>query len=187
MKEKLFEKIWKQQELSTEVVNVDTVRSLVDRHWDQQFDVCRLRKLKKRTQGSSVSCEKLIAVQRREIRRAVPAVHKGNMCKRPGSKSSASVTPQRRMRPEFNIGTDDRVSRKQLKLTIERTSNRIIRKPIKTKATKQIIRPREVEDWTFCKVWPPPKRKKMQKTAGEPESLETSRHSETLTVWFSSY
>jgi hypothetical protein len=47
------EAVTEQQELCTEVVNMDTVRLLVDRHWDQQLVVRRLRKLKKWTQESS--------------------------------------------------------------------------------------------------------------------------------------
>jgi hypothetical protein len=38
-----------QQKLRTEVVNVDTIRSLNNRHVDQQIDVRRFRKLKNRT------------------------------------------------------------------------------------------------------------------------------------------
>jgi hypothetical protein len=39
----------------------------------------------------------------------------------------------------------------------------------------------EEEGGTIRKVRPRPKRKKMQKTAGEPATLATLRHSETLT------
>jgi hypothetical protein len=38
----------------------------------------------------------------------------------------------------------------------------------------------DVGDWTFWKVRPPPKRKKNQKTAGDPESLEPLLHPEIL-------
>jgi hypothetical protein len=44
----------------------------------------------------------------------------------------------------------------------------------------------QVGDWTFWKVRPPPKRKKVQKTAGDPESLEPLLHTETLIDQFSS-
>jgi hypothetical protein len=46
-------------------------------------------------------------------------------------------------------------------------------KPIEMKA-------RDVEHWTFWKVRPPPKRKKVQKTAGETEELNPLAHSENL-------
>jgi hypothetical protein len=54
--------VTKQQELRTEVVKVDTVRSLEGRHLHQQLDVRRHRKLKKQTQGNGVSCKKLEVV-----------------------------------------------------------------------------------------------------------------------------
>jgi hypothetical protein len=106
------------------------------------------------------------------------------MHKRPGSENTARRIPQRRMCPELNMGRDNRVMRKQLTLTKERTSDLIIRKPIATKTTKQVgssIGLQEVGDWTFWNVRPLPKCKKVQKTAGEPETLGPLQHSETLT------
>jgi hypothetical protein len=44
------------------------------------------------------------------------------------------------------LGIDDRVARKPLQLTIDRISDRIIRKLIKTKVMKQIVGLREEED-----------------------------------------
>jgi hypothetical protein len=61
------------------------------------------------------------------------------------------------MHAEFNIGRDNRGARKQLQPTKEGTSDRIIRKPIETKATKQVEGLQDVGDWTFWKVRPPPK------------------------------
>jgi hypothetical protein len=62
-----MEAITEQQELHTEVVNMVTVRSLDDRHLNQQLDILRRRKLKKHTQGNGVSQKKLTAVHRRVI------------------------------------------------------------------------------------------------------------------------
>jgi hypothetical protein len=62
-----------------------------------------------------------------------------------------------------------------LRPTKGKTSDRIIRKPIATKATQQVgssIELQDVGNWTFWKVRPPPKRKKEQKTTGDPESVE---------------
>jgi hypothetical protein len=120
---------------------VDTVRSLDDRHLNQQLDIRRRRK--KRAQGNDVSLKKLNAGRRRVIRRAVPAVHKGNMRKKPGNEITARKIPESRAasvtteaKPEFNTRIDDRVARKQLQPAKERTSDRVIMKPIKRKRKK---------------------------------------------------
>jgi hypothetical protein len=84
-----------------------------------------------------VPSKKLIAVHSRVIGRAVPAVRKGNMRKRPGSESLARRIPQRRMHPEFNMGRESRVAGKQLQPKVEGTSENIIREHIgKKKRTK---------------------------------------------------
>jgi hypothetical protein len=41
--------------------------------------------------------------------------------------------PQRRRHPEFNMGRDNRVARKQLQLKSRGTCDKFIRKPIKIK------------------------------------------------------
>jgi hypothetical protein len=135
--------------------------------------------------------------------------------KRPGSESTARRMPQSKMHPEFNMGSDNRVARKQLQLKIQGTSDKCIRKHIEIKnqdrkeqlhsrtkkifgrlgkktVARQMVREnrvigssiglKDVGDWTFWKVRPPPKRKKAQKTAGDPESLGSLLHSETLTA-----
>jgi hypothetical protein len=89
------------QELHSEVANVDSVRSLDDLQLNQQVGVRHCRKLKKRTQGNGMSRKELIAIHRRVIRGAVPAVRKGKILMRPGSESTARRMPQR-MCPEFN-------------------------------------------------------------------------------------
>jgi hypothetical protein len=61
------EAVAERQELHNEVANVDSVRLLDDRCSDQQINIRRLRKLKKRTQGNCVSSKKLIPVHTRAI------------------------------------------------------------------------------------------------------------------------
>jgi hypothetical protein len=108
-----------------------------------------------------------------EIAIAIPAVREGNKRKSPGNKSSARRIAESRIasveteiRPEFKLEIDNRVEGEQLQLTKERTSNRIIRKPIATKATKQVVGLQHVGDWTFWKVLPPPKRKQVKTARG---------------------
>jgi hypothetical protein len=62
-----MEAVTEQQKLCTEVVNVVTVRSLDDRNVNQQLDVLRHHKLKKRTQGNGVSQKESITVLREVI------------------------------------------------------------------------------------------------------------------------
>jgi hypothetical protein len=95
------------QELHSKVVNEGSERSLDDRQLNQQIGVRRRRKFKKRTQGNGVSRKELIAFHTRVIRRAVPAVRKGNMRKRPGSENTAIRMPQSKMHLKFNMGRDN--------------------------------------------------------------------------------
>jgi hypothetical protein len=55
------------------------------------------------------------------------------------------------------MGRDNRVERKSLQPTEGKTSDRIIRKPQQVGSS---IGLQNVEDWTYWKVRPPPKRKK---------------------------
>jgi hypothetical protein len=59
------EAVAERQELHTEIVSVDAVRSLDDRRLDQQINVRLHHTLKKRTQGNVVSLRELIAVHTR--------------------------------------------------------------------------------------------------------------------------
>jgi hypothetical protein len=88
------ETVAERQELSSDVVNVDTVWSLDDRKFNQQINVWRRRKLKKRTQGNGEFRKELIAVHTRVTRHAIPAERKGNMRKRAGSENTARRMPQ---------------------------------------------------------------------------------------------
>jgi hypothetical protein len=129
IKQVATEEVTERPELHSEIVYVDSVRSLDDRQLNQQIDVQRHRKFKKRTQGIGVSSEKLIAVHSRVIQRAVPAVRKGNMRKRSGSENTARRMPQSKTSQKFNMRRDNRVEKVPLPPTEGKTSDRIIRKP----------------------------------------------------------
>jgi hypothetical protein len=77
-----------------------------------------------------VSSKKLIIVHTIIIRRAVPAVRKENMHKRPDNKSTARGMPQSRINLKFNLRRDNRVARKQPQLNSQRTSDKYFGKPI---------------------------------------------------------
>jgi hypothetical protein len=98
----------------------------------------------KQTQGNGVSRKELIAVHTRVIRRAVLAVRKGNMRKRPGSENTARRMPQSKMHLGFNMGSDNRLARKQIQRKSQRTSDKIIRKLIEIKDNyrKEQLHPR---------------------------------------------
>jgi hypothetical protein len=104
------EAVAERQELHSEVVNVDSVKSLDDQCLDQHINVRRRRKLKERTQENGVSRKELIAAHTRAICHAVPAVRKVNMLKRAGSESTARRMPHL----EFNMGRDHRVERERV-------------------------------------------------------------------------
>jgi hypothetical protein len=95
-------------------------------------------------QGNGMSRKELIAVYTRIIRRAVPAVRKGNMRKRPGSESTAMRMPQSKMHLEFNMRRDHRLARKQIQPKSQRTSDKIIRKliEINDNCRKEQLHPR---------------------------------------------
>jgi hypothetical protein len=157
-----------------EVPEPDTTKEklFINQQLNQQGELQRRRMFKKRTQGNSASRKKLIAVHIRVIRRALPVVCKRNMRKRPGSESIARRIPQERICPEFNIGKDNRVVKKQLQPKVERTSDKFIKKFIeikeniwryiilKPKDTKLINQLQVMENWAYWKFRPPPKRKK---------------------------
>jgi hypothetical protein len=134
------------QYLHSEVLNVDSVRSLDGRQVNQQIGVRCRWKFKKRTQGNGVSSKELIAVNSRAIGRAVPAVRKGNMRmrKRLGSESTARRMPHSRMHLQFNMGRDNRVARQRLQLKSQGTSANIIRKlvEIRDNYRKEQLHPR---------------------------------------------
>jgi hypothetical protein len=84
----------------------------------------------------------------------------------PGKVKAARRAPKIRMAekprrgPERSGGESNRSARRQLQLTRERTSDRIVRKTLASEIAKQMVRVREKNDSTFWKNRPPSKRKK---------------------------
>jgi hypothetical protein len=126
------------QELQKEEADVDAVGSSEDRYRDRCLVVRRRRGAKERSQDSVGSRQKVSAARKRVIRRAIPAVRKGNIRKGPGKDGSARGAPKgrrlektHRISPECNIGIRNRGLKDQLCLRMKRTSDRIIRKTSK--------------------------------------------------------
>jgi hypothetical protein len=122
------------QDLFKEQINVDNIGSLEDRCKEQHLDVRRRRGAKKRSQDSVGSRQKVSAAHKRVIRRAIPAVRKGNIRKGPGKDGSVRRAPKgrrlqktHRISPECNIGIRNRGPKDQLHLRMKRTSDRVIR------------------------------------------------------------
>jgi hypothetical protein len=84
------------QELFEEKINVDNIGSSEDRCEEQRLVVRRRRGEKKRTQYCVGSRQKVSAARKRVIRRAVPAVRKGNIGKSPSRESVGRVHPKLR-------------------------------------------------------------------------------------------
>jgi hypothetical protein len=117
------------QELFEEETNFDTIGSSEDRCEVQRLAVRHRRGAKKRSQGSVGSRQKLSAAWKRVIRRAVPAVQKGNIRKVPGRSSVGRVHPKsrtfgkkQRSNSECGNGRLDRDFKKRLGLRIQRKS-----------------------------------------------------------------
>jgi hypothetical protein len=156
------------QKLRENEINAENIGSSEDRYGEQRLAVRRRRGAKKRSQDSVGSRQKVSAARKRCIRRAIPAVRKGNICKGPGKDDSARGAPKgRRLQKthwinlECNIGIRNRDPKDQLCLRMKRTSDRIIRRKNElTSLFDLFIAIREVNENTFWKVRPPPKRKK---------------------------
>jgi hypothetical protein len=154
-------------------ITAKNIGSSEDRSGNQRLAVRRRRGAKKRIQHSVGSRQKLSAARKRVIRRAVPAVRKGNIRKGPGRNSVGRVHPKsrtfgkkQRLHSEYNKKINCQGSRQQLRLWMKRTSNRIIRRTSElTSLFDLFIAIREVNENTFWKVRPPPKRNKDVLTA----------------------
>jgi hypothetical protein len=123
------------QKLRENEINADNTVSSEDRYGEQRLVVRRRRGAKKRTQDSVGSRQKVSAARKRVIRRAIPAVRKGNIRKGPGKDSTARRAPNgrrlvkiRRRGQECNIGIRNRDPKDQLRLW--RTSSRNYRTPM---------------------------------------------------------
>jgi hypothetical protein len=164
------------QEFRENEINAENIVSSEDRSGYQRLAVRRRRGAKKRTQDSVGSQQKLSAARKRVIRRAIPAVRKGNIRKSPGKDSTARRAPKgrrlvkiRRRGQDCNIGIWNRGSKNQLHLRMRRTSSRNYRMPVQLEEENRIVSStielQDVNDWTFWKVRPPPERKKELRTA----------------------
>jgi hypothetical protein len=109
----------------------ENIGSSEDRSGYQRLAVRRRQGAKKRIQDSVGSGQKSSAARKRVIRRAVPAVRKGQMCKSPGKDNvvrgaSRRKTPEQRQRNNCQCGNGrlDRDFKKPLCLWMRRTSSR---------------------------------------------------------------
>jgi hypothetical protein len=123
------------QEIFKEETNFDNIGSSENRCKDQRLAARHRRGAKKRSQDSVRSRQKVSAARKRVIRRTIPAVRKGNIRKGPSKDGSARGAPKgrtlqktHRISPECNIGIRNRGPKDQLRLRMERTSDRIIRR-----------------------------------------------------------
>jgi hypothetical protein len=164
------------QEPFKEEINVDNIVSSEDQCEDQRFVLRRRRGAKKRTQDSVGSRQKVSAARKRVIRRAIPAVRKGNIRKGPGKNNAAKGASRGKMlvkrqqnSRECEDGRLGRDLKKRLRLRMRRTSGTNCRNPTKLEMANLIfgstIELQGVNDWTFWKVRPPPKHKKELRTA----------------------
>jgi hypothetical protein len=161
------------QELQMEEDDAGNIGSSEDRSGYKRLAVRRRRGAKKRTQDSVGSRQKVSAASKRVIRRAIPAVRKGNICKCPGKDNVArgasrrkTLEERQRNNYECKNGRWDRDFKKRLCLRMKTTSERITRKP--RELTSLLGLPFaicEVNENAFWKVLPPPKRKKELLTA----------------------
>jgi hypothetical protein len=164
------------QDLFKEEISLDNIGSSEDRCEDQRLAVRRRRGAKKRTQDSVGSRQKVSAARKQVIRRAIPAVRKGNILKGTSKNNAAKGASRGKMLVkrqqkscECEDGRLDRDLKKQLSLRMRRTSGRNFRKPIQLEKKKRIFGSmnglRKANKWTFWKVRPPPKCKKELQTA----------------------
>jgi hypothetical protein len=125
------------QELFKEELNNENVGSSEDRSGEQRLAVRRRRGAKKRTQDSVGSRQKVSAARKRVIRRAIPAVRKGNIRKGPGKNNAAKGESRGKMlvkRQQNSCECEDgrlgRDLKERLSLRMRRTSGRNYRMPM---------------------------------------------------------
>jgi hypothetical protein len=161
------------QELFKEEINLDSIESSEDRCEVHRLAVRRRRGAKKRTQDSVGSRQKVSAARKRVIRRAIPAVRKGNIRKCPckdnvarGASKRKTLEERQRNNYECKNGRWERDFKKRLCLRTKTTSERITRKPRELRTLLGLLFTiREVNENAFWKVRPPPKCKKELGTA----------------------
>jgi hypothetical protein len=171
------------QKLIENEINAENIGSSEDRYGEKRLAARRRRGAKKRSQDSVGSLQKVSAARKRVIRRAVPAVRKGNIRKYPGRNSAGRVHSKsrtfgkkQRLRSEYNKRINCRESRQQARLRMKRTSDMCHRTPMQLGEENRIVSSTiELQDviyWTFWKVLPPPTRKKELRTVRRPEALK---------------
>jgi hypothetical protein len=134
------------QELLKEEINVDNIGSSVDRCEDRRLVLRRRRVVKKRIQDSVRSRQKLSAARKRVIRRAFPAVRKGNIRKGPGRNNVARGASKGKMlgkRQRNNCDCENgrfgRDFKYQLCLRMRRTCSRNYRMPMQLEVENRIV------------------------------------------------
>jgi hypothetical protein len=154
-----------------EETKFDNIGSSEDRCKAQRLVMRHRRGANMRIRDSVGSRQKLSAACKRVKRRAVPAVRKGHIRKGPGKNNVARgacrgkmLDKRQRNNLECEEGRVGRDLKKRLRLWMKRTSDTCYRKPTKLEMANLIfgstIELQGVNDWTFWKVRPPPKRKK---------------------------
>jgi hypothetical protein len=153
----------KRQDLVKEEINAENIGSSEDRSGYQRLALRRRRGAKNWTQDSVGSRQKVSAARKRVIRRAIPAVRKGNIRKGPGKNNAAKGASRGKMLVkrqhnswECEDGRLDRDLKKRLSLRMRRTSGRNFKKPIQLEKKKRIFGStnglRKANKWTFWKV-----------------------------------
>jgi hypothetical protein len=171
------------QDLFREETNAKNIGPSEDRCEEQRLVVRRRRGVKKRSQDSVGSRQKVSAARKRVIRRAIPAVRKGNIRKGPCKSSTARGAPKgRRLQKTQQIGQKYKTGiwgcnlKKQLSLRMRKKSGGNSKKTTRLEMVNLIFGStsgiQDVNYWTFWKVRPPPKCKKDVQTAQGPEALE---------------
>jgi hypothetical protein len=159
------------QELCENEINAKNIGSSEDRCEDRRLVLWRRRGAKKRTQDSVGSRQKSSAACKRLICRTIPTVPKGNIRKGPSKNSTTRGAPKgMRLQKTQRIGQECKTGirgcnlKKQLSLQMKRTSSRNFRKTTRLEPNNLLVwsttGAQDVNEWTFWKVRPPPKRKK---------------------------
>jgi hypothetical protein len=132
--------------LENEEINAENIGSSEDRSGNRRLVVRGRRRAKKWAQESVGSRQKSSAARKRVMRRAIPAVRKGNIPKLPGRKSVGRVHPKsrtfgnkQRLRSEYNKRINYRDPKNQLRQMMRRTSGRSFRKPMQLDMARLIF------------------------------------------------
>jgi hypothetical protein len=163
------------QDLFKKETNAKNIGSSEDRCEEQHLVVRRRRGVKKRSQYNVGSRQKSSATRKRVIRRAVPAVRKGQIRKSQSKESTGRGAPKEGSSRRYNgsarnakpaYGTN---LKKQLSLRMRRKSGGNSKKTTRLEMVNlvdgSITGVQGVNYGAFWKARPPPKRKKEVRTA----------------------